>query len=107
MSHPGLLNGPIFHSTQVVFNKVIACQGIALGDDIVAADMLIAGELIKPIGMVRKSSQSLYFLQMKHDHENKTCEVFRTWLLVELSSHRRETAILRTDEPFVIMQPIN
>jgi LysR family glycine cleavage system transcriptional activator len=105
VSHPGLMNGAIFHSTQAIFNKVIACQGIALGDDIVAADMLLAGDLIKPIGKVRKSSQSLYYLQMKYSDDNETCEVFRTWLLDELSEHRRQTAMLRTDEPFSFVPP--
>lgn len=100
-SHPRLLNGPIFHSTQAVFNKALARQGVGLGDDIVAADLLLAGELVKPIGMVRKSSQSLYFLQMKYRDDNETCETFRTWLIDELSEHRRQTAMLRTDEPFV------
>ncbi len=105
VSHPGLMNGPIFQSTQAIFNKVIACQGVALGDDIVAADMLLAGELIKPIGKVRKSSQSLYFLQMKYSDDNQIFEVFRTWLMNELSEHRRQTAILRADEPFGFEPP--
>lgn len=107
VSHPGLMNGAVFHSTQAIFNKVIACQGVALGDDIVAADLLLSGALIKPIGKVRKSSQCLYFLQMKYTEDDETCEVFRTWLMDELSEHRRQTAMLRADAPFAFVPPFN
>ncbi|MFK7868904.1 MAG: LysR family transcriptional regulator [Roseobacter sp.] len=102
VTHPGVLSGPIFPSTQAIFNKVFAGQGIALGDDIVAADLLYSGDLVKPIGKVRKSSQSLYFLQMKYGDDTEASEVFRTWLLDELSDHRRQTEKLRLNETFVL-----
>lgn len=102
VTHPSLLSGPIFPSTQEICNKVLACEGIALGGDIMVADLLFCGALIKPIGKVRKSSHSLYFLQMKYGDNSETNEVFRTWLLDELSEHRRQTAKLRKNETSVL-----
>ncbi len=99
--HPGLHSGPIFHSTQTIFNKVTSCEGIALGDDIVAADMLYSGALIKPVGLVRKSNHSLYFLQLKRDNNSELCSIFRDWMKKELDSHKQETAVLRLNEPYV------
>lgn len=99
-NHPGLLEGPIFHSTQTIFNNVIACKGVALGDDIVAADLLQSGDLVKPIGTVRRSSQSLYFLLLKSSEESEPSNIFRDWLMEELSKHEQETAVLRLDQPY-------
>ncbi len=99
-THPGLQEGPIFHSTQTIFNKVMSCEGIALGDDIVAADLLRSGDLVKPIGKVRKSSHSLYFLQLKASENLESTIAFRTWLVDELGAHRQKSAMLRLDEPY-------
>ncbi|MFD0986803.1 LysR family transcriptional regulator [Methyloligella solikamskensis] len=100
VTHPGLLDGPIFHSTQTIFNKVMSCEGVALGDDVVAADFLHSGALIKPIGKVRKSTHSLYFLQLKQDGGSKPAATFRTWLVNALKAHERSNAILQRDEPY-------
>ena len=100
VQHPGIHKGPIFHSTQTIFSKVIACEGIALGDDIVAADLLLAGGLIKPVGLVRKSNSSLYFLQFRTEATLPGIASVRDWLTRELQSHEEETALLRLNEPY-------
>ncbi|ODA66806.1 Glycine cleavage system transcriptional activator [Methyloligella halotolerans] len=99
-THPGLMDGPIFHSTQTIFNQVMACEGVALGDDLVAADLLHSGALIKPIGKVRKSTHSLYVLQLKPDRPSQSAKTFRTWLVSALKEHGRNNAILQRDEPY-------
>ena len=65
VTHPTLLAGPILHSTSTIFNKVVACEGIGLGDDIVAADMLFSGDLVKPLDIVRESDYSLFYLRLR------------------------------------------
>jgi LysR family glycine cleavage system transcriptional activator len=93
--------GPIFHSTSTIFDRVIACEGVGLGDDLVAADLLNDGTLIKPLSVVRDSDYALYFLQFRFDHDTGLITLFRNWLVSELETHRASTANFRLSEPFV------
>lgn len=102
VTHRNIMGGPIFHSTAAVFDRVLAGQGAGLGDDIVAADLLYAGALIKPLSLVRESDHSLYFLQFRTDQEKRVVRVFREWLLREVAAHKAATAPLRRSEPFVL-----
>jgi LysR family glycine cleavage system transcriptional activator len=92
--------GPIFHSTSTVFDRVLAGEGLGLGDDLVAADLLFAGALIKPLSVVRKSDYALYFLQFRPEPDGGPITLFRDWLVRELESHEKSAAILRLDEAF-------
>lgn len=99
VQHPGLRNGPNPHSAQTIFRKVIACEGIALGDGIVAAGLLLSGGLIKPASLVRKSNNSQDFLQFRTEESLPDPASVRDWLTRELQSHEEETALLRRNEP--------
>lgn len=99
--HPALLDGPILHSTSTIFDKVMACEGVGLGDDIIAADLLFSGRLVKPLKPVRESDQSLYFLCMQKSKNHNLTNLFRDWLIEELKLHEAKTVSLRESRPFI------
>ena len=102
LQHPDVQGGAILHSTSTIFDKVMSCDGIGLGDDIVAADLLFSGALAKPWGAVRKSDHSLYFLQFGLVQGADIAEKVQAWLQLELETHKTATALLRTDKPFSV-----
>lgn len=102
MSHPDVQGGPILHSTSTIFDKVLAGEGIALADDIVGADLLFTGQLVKPWAAVRKSDFSLYFLQFNALQDTPLARKIRDWLVAELEDHRIASAPLRESRPFAV-----
>ncbi len=100
-AHRDVERGPILNSTSAIFGKVAAGEGIALGDDIVAADLLFSGDLVKPWGPVRQSDHSLYFLQFGATQGSDLAKVVGDWLSVELETHKNASAQLRSNSPYI------
>lgn len=103
-THPNVQDGPILHSTATIFDKVIAGEGIGLGDDIVAAKLLFSGDLVKPLEPVRKSDHSLYLLQISAEQDTEIAACVREWLIAELASHKKTTEPLRAEKAFSVSQ---
>ncbi len=88
-------SGPVFQNTSTIFSRVEACEGVALGDDIVAADHLFGGRLVKPLPFARKSDWTLYLLPLRRDRSPEPVQLFCEWLTEALKAHEIETDELR------------
>lgn len=92
--------GPIFQNSATVFDRVQARGGVALGDDLVAADRLFAGRMVKPLSFVRLSDWSTYLVTLRKDRSPAGVRAFCDWLVDALQRHERETEILRRACPY-------
>ena len=90
-------SGPIFQNTLSIFARVEKGDGVALGDDVVAADFLEVGRLVKPFPYVRQSDWSMYLLPLRRDRAGEHVDVFCEWLTETMKGHERETAALRSE----------
>ena len=93
--------GPIFGSAWSCFDRALAGEGVALGGEIVAADLIFAGRLVKPLGATRASDYCLSILQRADREPSPETERFSAWLIDALERQRETSAVLRREEPFL------
>ena len=96
----GAKDGSVYQSTLSIFARVENGEGVALGDDVVAADFLFAGRLVKPFPYVRKSDWSMYLLPLRRDRAAEHIDVFCEWVTEALKRHERETEVLRAEATY-------
>jgi len=87
--------GPVFQNTSTIFARVEAGEGAAIGDDIVAADYLAAGRLVKPLPIVRESASTIYLIPLQRDRSPQAVDTFCAWLIEILKEHERDTEEIR------------
>jgi LysR family glycine cleavage system transcriptional activator len=87
--------GPVFQNTSTIFARVEAGEGVAIGDDIVAADYLFAKRLVKPLPIVRESVSTIYLIPLQPDRSPQAVDAFCAWLIETLKAHERETEEIR------------
>ncbi len=93
-------SGPTFQNTQTIFNRVKAGGGVGLADDLVAFDELIAGNLVKPLPIVRQSDWTVYLLPLRRDRVAEHVDHFSDWLITTLDEFSRKTRYLREPTTF-------
>lgn len=92
--------GPIFGSAWSCFDRALAGEGIALGGEVVAADLIFAGRLVKPLAATRASDYCLSILQPAGRKPPRAAVRFSTWLIDALKQQIEASAVLRRQEPF-------
>lgn len=92
--------GPIFGSASSCFDRALAGEGVALGGEIVAADLVLAGRLVKPLAFTRASDYCLSVLQPAGRKPSPAAERFTAWLIDALKQQLVASAVLRRQEPF-------
>lgn len=93
--------GPIFGSASSCFDRALAGEGVALGGEVVAADLLFAGRLVKPLAATRASDYCLSILQPAGREPSPGAARFTTWLIDALNRQTEASAGLRRQEPFL------
>lgn len=85
--------GPLFTMENMAVQAAIDGQGVALIGDILVADDLAAGRLIRPFepGLSTPLKFSFYLLSANHNAERPKVAAFRDWLLEEARASRPET----------------
>jgi LysR family glycine cleavage system transcriptional activator len=95
---PNLLNGGAFHSQRcrihyahagMVLQAAIEGQGVALAGELLVADDLRAGRLVRPLDLGIKSDFAYYFVRSPSKPMSKSARVFLDWLQIEIGKTRR------------------
>ncbi len=80
--------GPGYSHSNLVMQAAINGEGVALGRDLLVADALLAGVLVKPFDLALTASYSYYVTRTMLGAERPKVRLFYEWLLGEA----RETA---------------
>jgi LysR family glycine cleavage system transcriptional activator len=85
---PRLEIGPIFNENSLCLDAAVRGQGVAMGDDFLAASHLAAGRLIKPFTQSMLSKNAYYFIASPEMLENPLLRAFRDWLFQRMDGLR-------------------
>lgn len=80
--------GPGYSHSNLVIQAAINGEGVALGRDLLVADALMAGVLVKPFDLALTASYSYYVARTEVGADRPKVRLFYEWLL----SEARETA---------------
>jgi LysR family transcriptional regulator, glycine cleavage system transcriptional activator len=86
-------SGPVFSDTAHCLEAATRGQGIALGDDFLAATHLAEGRLVKPFDCVLVSRNAYYFAIPKDTRRHPSVTAFRVWLLETVERHRENSGM--------------
>jgi LysR family transcriptional regulator, glycine cleavage system transcriptional activator len=78
--------GIIFGETALCLDAAVRGQGVALGDDFLAAIHLSEGRLVKPFKSAVLSKNAYYFLVSERASPSPVVKAFRAWLLRSIQS---------------------
>ncbi len=76
-------SGPLFHN-YLAIQAAEAGQGFALADQIIAADALLSGRLVRPFDIETKEDEGYWLVWGKGLKLNATGLAFRQWLVAEI-----------------------
>jgi Transcriptional regulator len=95
--------GPVLHDYALALDMAIAGEGVALADDLLAAEHLFAGRLVKPLALSSSTERQQVLLERAGEPRPWAASAFRDWLLEEIARHEATTAILRQPLPFTAL----
>jgi LysR family glycine cleavage system transcriptional activator len=78
--------GVLFSETAHCLDAAVHGQGVALGDDFLAAIHLSEGRLVKPLNSTVLSKNAYYFLVSERASTSPVVKAFRAWLLRGIQS---------------------
>ena len=81
--------GPKFNDAGMVLQTAIAGQGVALATDILAADDLAAGRLVRPFDLTVADEFGYFTVCPKEKAETRKVALFRAWLQEEAAATDR------------------
>jgi LysR family glycine cleavage system transcriptional activator len=85
--------GIMFSHTFLCLEAASRGQGVAIGDDFLAANHLSEGRLVKPFGPAVLSKNAYYFSVFENASKHPAVNVFRMWLLQSIQRQREELGI--------------
>ncbi|MEM8687074.1 MAG: transcriptional regulator GcvA [Pseudomonadota bacterium] len=85
LPHIDPTKGPVYTMESMAVQAALDGQGVALVGDVLVADALAAGRLVRPFGAELKTplSFSYYLISPLSDSEDAKVTAFRNWLLAE------------------------
>lgn len=86
-------SGPVFSDTAHCLDAAARGQGIALGDDFLAAMHLSEGRLVKPFDRELVSKNAYYLVIPRNRRRHPSVIAFRVWLLESVERHREGSTI--------------
>lgn len=82
---PGLkLSGPVYSDASLAFDAAISGQGLLLAADMMSADAVCDGRLVRPFDEPVKGAHGYYLATAKGRRESKKLKLFRDWLEAEV-----------------------
>lgn len=82
---PGLkLSGPVYSDASLAFDAAISGQGLLLAADMMSADAVCDGRLVRPFDKPVKGAHGYYLATAKGRRESKKLKLFRDWLEAEV-----------------------
>ncbi|MDB5507466.1 MAG: LysR family transcriptional regulator [Devosia sp.] len=82
---PVPLTGPTYTDATIAFDAAISGQGVLLAVDLMSADAVSDGRLVRPFDAVVDSDMGYWFATAKGRRETRKVRVFRDWLISEVS----------------------
>jgi LysR family glycine cleavage system transcriptional activator len=82
--------GPVFSETALCLDAAARGQGVAIGDDFLAAIHLSEGRLVRPFASSFLSKNAYYFVVPKRSARHPAVDMFRTWLLRGINRLRND-----------------
>lgn len=80
--------GIVFSETALCLESAARGQGVAIGDDFLAATHLAEGRLIKPLDSTLLSKNAYYFVVADKSAMHPAVKAFREWLMQSINSLR-------------------
>jgi LysR family transcriptional regulator, glycine cleavage system transcriptional activator len=90
-------SGAIFSETALCLDAAVRGQGVAMGDDFLAAIHLAEGRLVKPFDSALYSRNAYYFIAAKRDVKHAAVSAFRDWLFLSVDRVRHSLHVRRLD----------
>jgi len=81
-------SGIVFSETALCLDAAVRGQGVAIGDDFLAANYLSEGRLVKPFSLAVLSKNAYYFVVPEGAATHPSVTAFRDWLLQSIERVR-------------------
>ncbi|WP_297105906.1 LysR substrate-binding domain-containing protein [uncultured Devosia sp.] len=78
------LDGPVYSDASLAFDAAIAGQGVLLAADMMTADAVSDGRLVRPFDLPVKGERGYFLATAKGRREPKKLKLFRDWLAHEV-----------------------
>jgi len=78
------LSGPLYSDASLAFDAAISGQGLLLAADMMSADAVSDGRLLRPFDLPAKGRRGYYLATAKGRRETKKLKLFRDWLAREV-----------------------
>ncbi len=78
------LNGPVYSDASLAFDAAISGQGVLLAADMMTADAVSDGRLVRPFELPVKGERGYFLATAKGRREPKKLRLFREWLAREV-----------------------
>jgi DNA-binding transcriptional LysR family regulator len=78
------LSGPVYSDASLAFDAAISGQGILLAADMMSADAVSDGRLVRPFDLPVRRSRGYFLALAKGRREPKKVKLFREWLAQEV-----------------------
>jgi LysR family glycine cleavage system transcriptional activator len=88
-------SGLVFSETSLCLEAAARGQGVAMGDDFLAAIHLSEGRLVKAFDSGLHSKNAYYFIVPKQDEKHPVVTTFRNWLFQSVDRLRRNLRVRR------------
>jgi len=75
--------GPTFSNSQLVVQAALNGEGVALGRQVLVADAIARGDLVRPFTESLSSDYSYYVVSAKNTSDQHKIRVFKKWLMAE------------------------
>lgn len=95
--------GPLLHDYALTLDMAVAGEGIALADDLLAAEHLLTGRLVKPLPQVRAPDYRQQLFLRSGTERPDAVAAFRDWLVNEVGHHARVAGHLGAAESFAAL----
>jgi len=86
-------SGAIFSDTADCLDAAARGQGVAIGDDFLAANYLAEGRLIRPFGAAMLSKNAYYFVAPASALRHAAVKAFRMWLMQSIERQREQLRV--------------
>lgn len=83
------LSGPVYSDASLAFDAAISGQGLLLAADMMSADAVCDGRLVRPFEKPVKGAHGYYLATAKGRRESKKLKLFRDWLTSEVPASAR------------------
>ncbi len=83
------LSGPLYSDASLAFDAAIAGQGVLLAADMMTADAISDGRLVRPFQLPVEGGLGYFLAQAKGRRESRKLALFRDWLAEEVPASAR------------------